>query len=136
MNQDFVTWVGQGRIADRSQEYLAPSDRGIVMIRRRFLNDIEAVRDGRDPKAVVRDPSMNCAITLPVAEREKFIDGFERADFLRDPFSRRNLQGYIFQIGQPAEVRAAFLAAMGFSEEEAAAHPQSFDPLAPAPAAR
>ena len=24
MNQDFVTWVGQGRIADRSQEYLAP----------------------------------------------------------------------------------------------------------------
>ena len=37
MNQDFVTWVGQGRIADRSKEYLAPSDRGIVMIRRRFL---------------------------------------------------------------------------------------------------
>jgi hypothetical protein len=30
MNQDFVTWVGQGRIADRSREYLAPSDRGIV----------------------------------------------------------------------------------------------------------
>ena len=43
MNQDFVTWVGQGRIADRSQEYLAPSDRGIVMIRRRFLRDLEAV---------------------------------------------------------------------------------------------
>ena len=56
MNQDFVTWVGQGKIADRSQEYLAPSDRGIVMIRRRFLNDIETVKDGRDPKAVVRDP--------------------------------------------------------------------------------
>src|SRR5207237_1126347 len=31
MNQDVVTWVGQGRIADRSQEYLAPSDRGIVL---------------------------------------------------------------------------------------------------------
>ena len=43
MNQDFVTWVGQGRIADRSKEYLAPSDRGIVMIRRRFLDDLEAV---------------------------------------------------------------------------------------------
>jgi 5,5'-dehydrodivanillate O-demethylase len=131
MNQDFVTWVGQGRIADRSQEYLAPSDRGIMMIRRRFLNDLEAVKDGRDPKAVIRDPAVNRAIALPVAEREKFIDGFERADFLRDPFSRRNLQGYIFQTGQPAEVRAAFLAAMGFSEAEAAADPLPFDPLAP-----
>jgi 5,5'-dehydrodivanillate O-demethylase len=132
MNQDFVTWVGQGCIADRSQEYLASSDRGIVMIRRRFLNDIEAVKDGRDPKAVVRDSAVNGAITLPVAEREKFIDGFERADFLRDPFSRRNLQGYIFQTGQPAEVRAAFLAAMGFDEAEATGDPRPFDPLAPA----
>jgi len=133
MNQDFVTWVGQGRIADRSQEYLAPSDRGIVMIRRRFLNDIEAVEDGRDPKAVVRDPAKNRAITLPVAERETFIEGFTRAEMVADPLARRGLQGYIFQTGQPAEIRAAFLAAMGFSEAEATAGPRSFDPLAPAP---
>ena len=96
------------------------------------MNDIEAVKDGRDPKAVIRDPTVNRAIALPVAERENFIDGFGRADFLRDPFSRRNLQGYIFQTGQPAEVRAAFLAAMGFSEAEATADPRPFDPLAPA----
>ena len=57
MNQDFVTWVGQGRIADRSQEYLAPSDRGIVMIRRRFLDDIKAIAEGKDPKAIIRDPA-------------------------------------------------------------------------------
>jgi len=132
MNQDFVTWVGQGRVADRSREYLAPSDRGIVMIRRRFLNDIEAVREGRDPKAVLRDRAANRAIQLPVAERENFIEGFASADFLRDPFSRRNLQGYIFQTGQPAEVRGAFLAAMGFSEAEAAGAARPFDPLAPA----
>jgi 5,5'-dehydrodivanillate O-demethylase len=97
-----VTWVGQGRIADRSKEYLAPSDRGIVMIRRRFLNDLEAIKDGRDPKVVIRDPALNRAIALPVAERENFIEGFARAEFLRDSFSRRNLQGYIFQTGQPA----------------------------------
>ena len=102
------------------------------MIRRRFLNDIEAVKDGRDPKAVIRDPMVNRTIALPVAERETFIEGFARAEFLRDSFSRRNLQGYIFQTGQPAEVRAAFLAAMGFSEAEAAADPRPFDPLAPA----
>ena len=36
MNQDFLAWVGQGRIADRTQEHLGASDRGIVAIRRRF----------------------------------------------------------------------------------------------------
>src|SRR5207244_9314217 len=132
MNQDFVTWVGQGRIAARSKEYLAPSDRGIVMIRRRFLDDLERIDEGKDPKGIVRDPAVNRAIEMPVAERQNFIDGFGRDDFLRDPFSRRNLQGYIFQTGQPAEVRQAFLAAMGFSEAEATAGPPAYDPLAPA----
>jgi len=134
MNQDFVTWVGQGRVADRSQEYLAPSDRGIVMIRRRFLNDLDAIKEGRDPKAIVRDPEINRAIALPVAEREAFIDGFTRAEMMANPLARRGLEGYIFQTGQPPEVRAAFLAAMGFSEKEATADPRTFDPLAPAPA--
>ena len=67
MNQDFVTWVGPGRIADRPQEYLAPSDRGIVRIRRRFLNDLEALKDGRDPNAVVHDPASNRAIVESIA---------------------------------------------------------------------
>jgi hypothetical protein len=132
MNQDFVTWVGQGRIADRSQEYLAPSDRGIVMIRRRFLDDLKAIAEGRDPKAVIRDPAVNRAIVLPVAEREAFIEGFTRAELMSNPLARRGLQGYIFQTGQPADTRAAFLAAMGFTEEEATADPRPFDPLAPA----
>src|SRR5882762_7224072 len=133
MNQDFVTWVGQGRIADRSQEYLAASDRGIVMIRRRFLQDLERLKEGKDPKGIVRDPAKNRAIELPVAERKNFIDGFSRADMMRDPFNRRNLQGYIFQTGQPPEVREAFLAAMGFTQAELEPEPAAFDPLAPAP---
>ena len=37
MNQDFVAWVGQGRIADRTKENLAASDAGIVMIRMKVL---------------------------------------------------------------------------------------------------
>ena len=133
MNQDFVTWVGQGRIADRTKENLAPSDRGIVMIRRRFLRDLEALKEGRDPKGVVRDPALNRAIALPVAERRNFIEGFTRAEIMRDPFSRRNLHGYIFQTGQPPEVREAFLAAMGFTEAELEPEPQPYDPLAPGP---
>jgi 5,5'-dehydrodivanillate O-demethylase oxygenase subunit len=107
------------------------------MLRRRFLNDIEAVKQGRDPKAVIRDPELNRAIPLPVAERGNFIEGFPREQFLRHPFSRRNLQGYIFQTGQPAEVREAFLAAMGFTEAELTPDGATFDPLAPyAPPAR
>ena len=75
MNQDFVTWVGQGRIADRNKEYLSPSDRGIVMIRRRFLRDLEAIARGEDPKAVIRDPALNRASDC----RSRTAGGFSRA---------------------------------------------------------
>ncbi|HUZ72978.1 MAG TPA: aromatic ring-hydroxylating dioxygenase subunit alpha [Stellaceae bacterium] len=131
MNQDFVTWVGQGRIADRAQEHLGASDRGIVMVRRRFLNDIEAVAAGKDPKAVIRDPAVNARIDLPVAERRSLVDGMSRADMLRDPYTRRALQGYVFQTGQPPEVRDAFLAAMGINAAEIEAEEIAFDALAP-----
>jgi 5,5'-dehydrodivanillate O-demethylase len=133
MNQDFVTWVGQGRIADRSREYLGPSDQGIVMIRRRFLRDLEAIARGEDPKAVIRDQARNRCIHLPVADRAPLIEGLTRAQMLRDPLSRRGLEGYVFQTGQPAEVRAAFLAAMGFNGAEFAVSDDPLDPLAPAP---
>ena len=124
MNQDFVTWVGQGRIADRSQGISRPE-------RPRHRDDAPALsatisrrsKQGRDPKAIIRDPAVNRAIPLPVAERRNFIEGFTARQMLRDPFGRRNLQGYIFQTGQPAEVREAFLAAMGFTEAEAELQP-------------
>jgi hypothetical protein len=57
-----------------------------------------------------------------VAERAAFIEGFRRAELMDNPLARRGLQGYIFQTGQPAEVRTAFLAAMGFSEAETTRH--------------
>ncbi|MBV9376364.1 MAG: aromatic ring-hydroxylating dioxygenase subunit alpha [Alphaproteobacteria bacterium] len=131
MNQDFVTWVGQGRIADRSREYLGPSDQGIIMIRRRFQRDLEAIERGEDPKAIVRDPAINRRIRLPVAERGPLTDGLTRAEMLRDPLSRRSLEDYVFQTGQPSEVREAFLAAMGFNEAEFGPSDDLFDPLAP-----
>ena len=133
MNQDFVTWVGQGKVADRSKEHLGASDRGIVMIRRRFLRDLEALARGEDPKAVIRDPALNRCIRLPVADRARLLDGLSRAEMLKDSVSRRGLEGYIFQTGQPGEVRAAFLAAMGFNGGEFSTPADPFDPLAPAP---
>jgi 5,5'-dehydrodivanillate O-demethylase oxygenase subunit len=133
MNQDFVTWAGQGRVADRSKEYLGQSDRGIVMVRRRFLRDLAALAAGEDPKGVLRDPARNRAIPLPVADRARLLDGFARADFLKDPLSRRGLDGYVFQTGQPPAVRQAFLAAMGFNDGDVGPSEGPLDPLARAP---
>ena len=75
-------------------------------------------------------------IRLAMAEYDRtrpLIDGLTRAEMLRDPLSRRGLEGYIFQTGQPPEVRDAFLAAMGFNGTEFAPPDDLFDPLAPAP---
>ena len=118
MNQDFLMWVGQGAVADRAKEYLATSDRGIVQIRNRFLSDLAGLDEGKDPKAIIRDPSANRAIALPVAERKPLIEGLPLADLLRDPDLRARLGDYIFQSGQPREVRQAFLAAMGVNESD------------------
>ena len=131
MNQDFVTWVGQGKVADRTKELLAPSDRGIVMLRRRFLSDMDAIDEGKDPKAVVRDPKVNECIDLPVAERVALVQGMTRAEYMKDPFARRGLQGYLFQTGQPREVRNEFLAAMGVNDSEIGEGQEQIDPLAP-----
>jgi 5,5'-dehydrodivanillate O-demethylase oxygenase subunit len=122
MNQDFIAWVGQGRIADRTLEHLSPSDKGIIMQRQRFLSDLDAIAQGQDPKAVIRDAKVNaCGIKLPVAERPRLTAGLTREELLRHPVASRQLAGYIFQLGQPEEVRREFLDAMGFREEELAA---------------
>jgi 5,5'-dehydrodivanillate O-demethylase len=66
----------------------------------------------------VLDPKINDPIVLPVADRTALIEGKTRAEYLKDPLARRALQGYVFQAGQPAEVRDEFLAAMGFNGAE------------------
>jgi 5,5'-dehydrodivanillate O-demethylase oxygenase subunit len=114
MNQDFIAWVGQGTIADRSEEHLATSDRGILLQRKRFLSDLEAIARGEDPTAIIRDPERNRSVPLPVADRKYLVDGVTREELMRHPVLGKHLtDGYPFQIGQPAEVRAAFEAAMG-----------------------
>jgi len=114
MNQDFVAWVGQGVVADRTKEHLGSSDRGIIMQRQRFLSDLEAIARGEDPKAIIRDPAMNRIVPLPVAERKLLVDGLTRAELLAHPILGHHYAGdYVFQAGRPAEVAAAFREAMG-----------------------
>jgi 5,5'-dehydrodivanillate O-demethylase len=114
MNQDFVAWVGQGVVADRTKEHLGSSDRGIILQRQRFLGDLEAIARGQDPKAIIRDPAVNRSVKLPVAERKLLVDGLSRAELLAHPILGKQYAGeYIFQAGQPPEVAAAFREAMG-----------------------
>lgn len=116
LNQDIFAWVGQGTIADRTRELLGRSDRGITMVRHRFLDEIKKVERGEDPKGVIRDPARNRAIELPIAERERFLR-VPTPDDLRQErrfWADRGIDDpYIYQAGQPVEVRQAYVEAMG-----------------------
>jgi 5,5'-dehydrodivanillate O-demethylase len=118
MNQDFVAWAGQGAVADRGREHLGRSDRGIIMMRRRFLADLEAIARGDDPKAVIRDSRANSCIALPVAGREAFTRGVTREE--RERLGREGVLGgaaqreFAWLAGQPEDVRKAWREAMGW----------------------
>ena len=113
MNQDFVAWVGQGTIADRTKEKLGLSDRGIQMLRKQLLNDIDAVARGQDPKGIIRDPEMAKRVELPTAERDLLINGASLEGFTNHPFFGHHMHEFLFQAGQPREVWEGFCAAMG-----------------------
>lgn len=48
--QDYVALIGQGAIADRANERLGSSDRGIAMLRRILWREMEAINFGRPTK--------------------------------------------------------------------------------------
>jgi 5,5'-dehydrodivanillate O-demethylase len=113
MNQDFIAWVGQGKISDRWNEHLGSSDRGVILVRKRFQEDLERIARGEDPKAIVRDPAQNDPIVLPVANRRSLIEGLTREEIAANPFAAP--RHYPFQAGQPDDVRRAYEDAMGFN---------------------
>ena len=80
--QDIMAWVSQGPVADRVNEKITKSDVGVIACRRMFKEAVEAVRNGEDPIAVVREP--HDAIKLPL-ERSKFGRGAQFAtDWIND----------------------------------------------------
>jgi len=80
--QDHMAWETQGPIADRSRERLATSDRGVVMLREIMKREIERVRQGLDPKGVIRDPAQNTMIDTNL---EESLHGPESRHELRIP---------------------------------------------------
>ena len=65
MNQDFIGWVGQGSVSDRWNEHLGESDRGVIMLRKQFMDDLAVIEDGGDPKGILRDAGRNAIVPLP-----------------------------------------------------------------------
>ena len=110
-NQDFVAWSGQGRIADRTKEALGPSDRGIIMMRKRFFDDLKRIERGEDPYGLIRDPARNENIMLPIASRSYLIDSCSLEEMMADPSI--DPREFIAIAGQPGAVRDELLAAMG-----------------------
>lgn len=84
--QDVMVWVTQGAVADRTTENITKSDVGVLAVRRMFREAIEAVQQGRDPIAVIREP--HDVIKLPL-ERSKFGRG---AKFATDWIDRGSMK--------------------------------------------
>ena len=94
MNQDFVAWIGQGAVADRTLEHLGESDRGVILLRRRLLEEADIAARGGDPKAVVRDPAKNQRLPLPTIREG-------RGAPVRPADGPRPM---VFHAGQPLEI--------------------------------
>ncbi len=118
MNQDFIAWVGQGTIADRTEERLGTSDRGIVMVRRRFFDEMERIAQGGVPKGSITDPAKNVRVELPIADRESVLEGYTSEQIMAHPFLRMMFTSYVFQAGQPESVKQQFSDAMGLETQE------------------
>jgi len=58
-DQDRAAIEGQGPVANRMTENLAPSDRGVAMFRAMLREAMTAVEQGRDPMNVIHDPKDN-----------------------------------------------------------------------------
>lgn len=70
-HQDFAAFLGQGTVADRTREHLGESDRGVVMMRKRFVADLKRIENGLDPKGILRDPDRNERIPLPTSSTDQ-----------------------------------------------------------------
>lgn len=119
LNQDLLSWAGQGRIADRTKEHLGRSDHGVLLFRKRLLADVAAVQRGEDPSCVFRDGDPDAPIPFPndLARRTLRVPTVEavRARLAAIDRAVPSLQGdpFFLMAGQPPELRADWERAMG-----------------------
>ncbi len=67
--QDYIAWVGQGPISDRSKEHLTATDKGVILYHKLLFENMDKVERGEDPMGMIRDPAeKDTTIVIP---REK-----------------------------------------------------------------
>jgi 5,5'-dehydrodivanillate O-demethylase len=76
--QDAMAWETQGAPTDRTQEHLGVGDEGIILLRKLLREQIELVRNGKDPVGVVRDPQQNRLIEFEVINERIGLFGSQR----------------------------------------------------------
>jgi 5,5'-dehydrodivanillate O-demethylase len=123
VNQDFLAWCGQGRIADRTKEMLGASDRGVVMLRKHYFQELQRMAAGEEPRGVIRDPARNVRVPLPSATPHTTFANATIAELLADPIRKVRLTTFMLQAGQPDWVRREFEEAMGVPQEDFAGLP-------------
>ncbi len=75
--QDMMAWISQGTIADRTQENLGATDKGVALYRKVLKREIKRMEEGSDPMGVVRDEEKNRRIDLPNEKKKHHnSDGF------------------------------------------------------------
>ena len=76
--EDIAAWITQGEIADRTEEKLGLSDKGIILYRQLLKQEYEKMQCGEDPMNVFRDPAKNVFLKLRL-EDSKLNSGSFRA---------------------------------------------------------
>jgi 5,5'-dehydrodivanillate O-demethylase oxygenase subunit len=67
--QDYMIYMAQGTIVDRTQERLGASDQGVILFRQMLLEQLDLIAAGHEPINVFRDAAANHSIALPVINR-------------------------------------------------------------------
>jgi 5,5'-dehydrodivanillate O-demethylase len=97
--------VGQGRIADRTKENIGASDMGIAMIRKRLFDDLDAIAQGQEPKAIIRNSNVARCVELPYFQKKESVEGITLEDHDKYPLLKARLRAFRHCYGQPPEVR-------------------------------
>ena len=88
----------------------------VALMRRKLFEQMDVVARGGEPMGVIRDPENNRCVPLPIIDRERWVKGYPRAKMFTEIQKTPGPvlpEGFVFQAGQPEDVRLAFRKAMG-----------------------
>ncbi len=72
--QDQLMQLSQGPIAPREHEHLRTSDRGVIAVRKALRQAIQDVKDGRDPRGVMRGEAGERVIAVDLEDHLEPVD--------------------------------------------------------------